>query len=329
MGIGASTVVVAVLYAALVEPLPVTAPDRVVIVHESDVRRGVPSFACSRRTYAALQKRDDLFEVVSAAYSRLANLGGIETPTTVRSWQVDAGFFALTGIRPVLGRGLHADETRVGAPAPVAVLGHGLWLRQFGGDPEVVGRVVTVDGQPVTIVGVMPRMEAWLGADLLVPFQRVVTASQSRRMLLVFARLRAGVPPAKVEKGLQETASFLGATFPDTHGGWAIDLQPLADAVVPPDARRLLRVLGGAVLLVLLVACANLTSLLLARAVGRRREMAIHTALGAGRARLVRRLLTETLMLAALGGGAGVLLALWGVDLFRRFGSGRFPRVDA
>lgn len=329
VGIGASTAVVAVLYAALVRPLPVAAPDRVVLVRETDTKRGVARFFCSRRTYTALAERDDLFEVVSATYARLANLGGVETPATVRTRQIDAGFFALLGVAPVLGRGLRADETRPAAPAPVVVLGNALWRRQFAADPEIVGRVVMVDGQAVTIVGVMPPLEAWLDAGLFVPFQTIVTESQTRRMLLVFARLRADVPLVKARKAVETTANELGTMWPESHGGWTIDLTPLSSIVVGRKELGLLRVLAGAVLLVLLVACANLTSLLLARAVGRRREMAIHTALGAGRGRLIRRLLTEAMMLAVLGGGLGVLFALWGVDLFRRFGGGRFPRVDA
>jgi len=328
LGIGANISIYSVYHAVLLEPLPLSAPDRLVSVAEGNIARGVTYGACSQRTYTELAKRGDVFSGVTAFYSRIANLGGLEEPLTVTSWQTNAAFFSTLGLNLAAGRGFHAEETRPGSPSDVAVLGNGLWRREFGSDPGVLGRVIRVDDTPVTIVGVMPQAEEWLDADLLVPFQPIVTDFQSRRMLGVIARLQPGITAERAAVMVQSTSAALAEEFPPTHGGWRVVLRPFADSVVGADTRRLLFLMGCAVTVVFIVACANLANLLLARAVGRRHEIAIHSALGAGRIRLARRMLTESVMLAVVGGCAGLLVALWAVDLFRVFGAGEVPRID-
>jgi putative ABC transport system permease protein len=329
LGIGANTAVFSILHAVLVRPLPIEDPDRVVLVNEADVARGVSYTGCSQRAFSAIRERRDLFEAVTAVYSRIANLAGIDEPATVRASQTDAAFVRAIGIQPFLGRWFRSDETQAGSPEPVAVLGYDLWRRRFGGDPGVIGRVVRLDDQATTIIGVMPATENWLDSDLFIPLQPVVTAFQTRRMLGVFGRLRPDVSMAQAAKALTVTAANLAKAWPETQRGWTIAVHQVDEMIVTADARRNLLLLGAAVVLVLLIACVNLTGLLLARAVGRRREIAIHAALGASRLRMIRRLLTESLMLAALGGGAGVLLAMWGVSAFQRLAAGRIPRLDA
>jgi len=329
LGIGATTAVFSVLRAVLVRPLPVAQPGRTVVLHEINVERGVSYGGCSQRTFLAARERGEVFEAMSALYSRAANFDDGDQPSSVRAVQIDAAFFDVTGFAPVVGRGFHPDETRAGAPAPVVVLGHSFWTQRFGADPSVVGRVVRIDDEPMVVIGVMPSTEGWIEGDLYLPLQPIVTAFQTRRMLSVTARLREGVSIEQANGVLAAVANEVGEAWPETHRGWTAAAIPLQDALVGRQTKRLLAVLAGAVLLVLLMACANLASLLLARAVGRRREIAIHAALGAGPGRMVRRLLTEAVMLAGLGGVAGVLIALWAVDAFRRFGAGRIPRLDA
>jgi len=328
LGIGANTAVFSVLRSVLIRPLPIARPDRVVLVHEIDADRGVSYNSCSQRLFLAARDRADVFQSMSAYYGRIANFQGGGQLVTVNAAQTDAAFFDVTGFVPAVGRAFSPDETRAGAPGPVAILGHGFWTRRFGADPAVVGRVIRIDDEPMAVIGVMPATEGWMQADVYLPLQPVVTVSQSRRILRVTARLREGVSIEKANQALAIVAEGIGEEWPELHRGWTARAIPFRDFVVGPDTRRLLAVLAGAVLLVLLMACANLASLLLARAVGRRREIAIHAALGAGRIRLVRRVLTEALMLAALGAGGGVLIALWAVDAFRRFGAGRIPRLD-
>jgi len=214
-------------------------------------------------------------------------------------------------------------------PGAVTILGHRLWQQWFGGDRNVLGRVVRVDDLPLTVIGVLPPTEQWLDTELLVPFQPIVTDFRSRRMLSVIGRLRAGVTSQRAAEALQKTATLLSEEFPETHAGWTVTIRPYVDLVIGAGARRTLQFVGVAGVVLLLIACANFANLLLARAVGRRRELAVQTALGAGRLRLARRLLTESLMLAVLGGGLGLLFSLWCVDLFRAFGAGEIPRVDA
>lgn len=328
IGIGVNIAVFGVFHTMLVRPLPLHEPDRIVVVSEAHAARGRSGSGCSQRAFTALAGRQDVFSKMTAIYSRIANLEAGEEPATVTSFQISAGFFETLGLRLPLGRGFLPEETRVGSPAPVLVLGDRLWRQRFGMDAQVIGRTVRVDDVPVTVVGVMPPTEQWLEADLLVPLQPIVTDFQSRRMLEVIGRLRPGVTAGMVETALKDTAEKLGREWPETHAGWALRATPFIDTIIGANARRVLLLLGGAVFLVLLIASANLASLLFARAVGRRRELAIQTALGAGRRDLARRLITESVMLALLGAGLGLVLALWCLDVFRVFGAGQLPRID-
>ena len=327
LGVGANISIFGVFHAVLIQPLPLVQPERLVVLNEANVARGVSYDSCSQRIVTALRERRDVFSGITAFYRRIANLGGVDEPMTVTTWQTDDEFIDTLGLKLAAGRGFNSEEARAGAPGPVAVLSHGLWQRRFGGDPKAIGRVIRVDDLEVTIIGVMSRNENWLDADLLVPFQPIVTDFQTRRMLGVIGRLQSGVSIDGAAGMLQATSEAVAAAYPETHAGWTVRVHPLIDAVVGTDTRRLLYLMGAAVLVVLLIACANLANLLLAKAVGRGRELAIHTALGAGRLQLARRLITESVMLAILGGAAGLLFSLWGIDLIRTYGMGQIPRV--
>ncbi len=329
LGVGANISIFGVFHAVLIRPLPLSQPERLVAVSEANVIRGISYDSCSQRIVTALRERRDVFSGITAFYRRIANLGGIDEPATITSWQTDAEFFDTLGLKLAMGRGFSREEARPGAPGPVAVLSSGLWQRRFGADPKVIGRVIRVDDIEVTVIGVMPPVENWLAPDLLVPLQPIVTDFQSRRMLGVIGRLQTGMSLDRTAALLQATSEAVGAEWPETHAGWTVKVHPLMDGIVGTDTRRLLYLMGAAVFVVLLIACANLANLLLARAFGRCRELAIHTALGAGRLQLARRLMTESIMLAILGGVVGLLLSLWGIDVIRTFGAEQIPRVDA
>ncbi len=329
LGIGANTIVFSVVHALLLKPLPLEEPERLVAVNEKDPLHGLLFNTCSTRMFLTLREHDDVFAHLTAWYERNTNVGGLNRPLQVVAWQTTADFFAAMGLRPAIGRGFYPEETVVGNPRDVVVLGNRFWRQQFAADPGIVGRTILVDDRSTTIVGVMAPNEQWLDADLLMPLPPYVTNTPDRRILFVVGRLKPGLTLAAAQAYLQGITSGVN---PEFHAGQSVTtagLTPLDQLLVDRDARRIVALLGGAVLIVLLIACVNLASLLLARAVGRRREIAIHTAVGARPCRLMRRLVTESIMLAALGGAMGVLLAVWGVDVLRNFGAGHIPRLDA
>lgn len=329
LGIGANTALFSVIHALLIQPLPLHDPEQLVVVQETDLVRKMSYGACSTRMFLALRERNHVFTHLTAWYERNTNVGGMDTPVQVLAWQTTSDFFASMGLKPRLGRGFFPQETLIGNPRNVVVIGHRFWRQQFDGDPMAVGRTILVDDQPATIIGVMPPNEQWLDVDLLMPLPPYVTNTPDRRILFVVGRLQAGQTLEAAQGQLEGIAASVHPEYRAEQSKVTVGLIPFDRSVVGGDARQIVALLTGAVMLVLLIACVNLANLLLARAVGRRREIAIQAALGAGRFRLMRRLLTESIMLAALGGALGILLALWVVDVLRSFGAGHIPRLDA
>ncbi len=329
LGIGANAILFSVIHALLIQPLPLREPERLVVVQEKDLVRGTTYNECSTRMFLALRERNEVFSHLTAWYDRVTNVGGLEAPLQVEARQTTADFFAAIGLEPKLGRGFSAEETVVGHPRDVAVIGHRLWRQQFGADPAAIGRTILVDDRPTVIVGVMSPGEQWLDIDLVMPLPPYVTDMPDRRMLVVAGRLKPGQTIEAAQAQLQGIAADVHPEFRAAQSDTTVTLVRLDGLVVGGDTQRILMMLSGAAALVLLIACVNLAHLLLARAVGRRREIAIQTAIGAGRFRVIRQLLTESIMLAALGGALGVLLALWGVDVLRDVGAGHIPRLDA
>lgn len=329
LGIGANTVVFTVVHALLIKPLPLREPERLVLVHERDLVRGVTYDACSARMFLALREQNEVFDQLTAWYERTTNVSAADAPLQVQAWQTTSDFFLATGLQPVLGRGFLPEETLVGNPGKVVVIGNRFWRREFNSNRDVIGRSILVDDLPATIVGVMPPNEEWLDVDLLMPLPPYVTDQKDRRILAVAGRLKRGQSFESAETHLQKIAAGVHPEFRVEQSEMSVVLVRFDRLVIDRNARFLIGLLGGAVVFVLLIACVNLTNLLLARAVGRRREMAIHAATGCERVGLIRRFLIESVMVAMVGGAFGALLALWGVDMLRTFGAGHITRLDS
>jgi predicted permease len=311
LGIGVNTALFSVVNGVLLKPLPYPQAERIVYLMENNLSRGWNTFTLSPSNFRDWQEQNRTLELTAAYRSRSVTYTGGDRPRRLRGYEVTEQYLSILGGQPVLGRGL-VELDMIPSREGVVLLDHSFWEESFGGDPEVLGRSMVLDGEPHTIIGVLP--EGWRhpfsrrGNDIFLPLRPASWWGRGNHFLRGLGRMRAGVTVEQAQADLSTVAAALEAEYPDTNTGWGASVRPL-DEVLVGGARPQLLILLTSVGLVLLIACVNVAQMSLARGSGRGREMAVRVALGAGRGRIVRLLLAESLLLASFGGALGILLA--------------------
>ena len=330
LGIGANTAIFSLVNAVLLRPLPYDEPSRLVQVWHIPPAKSFPGlslFSVSPANYLDWQRQSTSFEAMAAYGGRDLTFGGRERPEAIQGVAVAAEFFSVLRVRPFLGRTFTADENRAGGNK-VILLSYKFWREHFGADANIVGRDVTVNSQRYFVAGVMPdtfRFPGWAQVWLPLAWTNEDRAVRGNHNYGVIGRLRPGVSIAQAKSDLAAISARLEQQYPEDDKGWGATAVPLREQLVG-DIRPALLVLFGAVAFVLLIACANVANLVLAKTLARRKEIAIRTALGAGRIALVRHILAETVVLSIAGGVLGLLLARAGLALMAKVLADRLPR---
>ncbi|HEY6393013.1 MAG TPA: ABC transporter permease [Bryobacteraceae bacterium] len=339
IGIGANTAIFSVVNALLLKPLPYPQPDRVAILWLRSPGIGIPQDWPSPGQFIDMQTQNRVFEEMALAIGGSFNLTGRDQPERVEGIRTQSSLLHILGAKPLLGRTFLPEEDKPGKP-PTAVLTYGLWKRLFGGDPQIVGKSLTLSGNQFTVAGVlrsdfllnnevMPTVASIEKVEILLPLPFGADAVNRRgdENYNVLARLKPGT---SMRQAQEDIAAIAARIREKDHRDptFTISVVPLLEQVVG-NVRRAVLVLLGSVSLVLLIACANVANLLLARATGREKEVAIRSALGAGKGRLIRQLMTESVLLGLAGGAAGLFIAAWTLFAVRDINPGNIPRLEA
>jgi putative ABC transport system permease protein len=325
LGIGANTALFSVVNGVLLKSLPFKEPDRLMFALETNAKFPPPGISSSTLNYRDWKEQSHSFETLSARQAFIANLTSSEQPEKIQGEKVTADYFATLGVVPLAGRTFTEAEDRPGGE-PVILLSQGLWQRRFGGAANMVGQTIPINGQAVTVIGIMPNdyrpnIEFWM--PIGITYQN---ADRNLHNIQVIGRLAANVSVEQAQTEMTAIAGRLIEQYPESNSGWGIALVPY-QSMVTFNIRWALLTLLAAVGCVLLIACANVANLLLARAASREREIAIRLAMGATRGRLIRQVLTESVLISLIGGGFGVLIALWSAQALVSLNPQGIPRA--
>ncbi|HET9525836.1 MAG TPA: ABC transporter permease [Pyrinomonadaceae bacterium] len=336
LGIGANTAIFSVVNAVLLRPLPFPNPDSLVSLFETDRQRGLQRGSHSYPNFFDLRDQNTVFERIAPYYSGSFIMTGRGEPVRLEGAVATADLFPLLGIAPLHGRTFVAEEDKPSTTGRVVILSQQLFQRRFNSDLSILNQTITLDGRPFTVVGVMPAtfefpiqnepVDLWTTIAGDAAGKTPVTGQRGAHFLRVIARLKPGVTEEQAQSEITAIAARLEQQYPDENTNKSLRLESALAAMVG-DVRPALFILLGAVACVLLIACANVANLLLARATSRHKEMAIRSAMGASRMRVIRQLLTESVLLSLVGGAVGLLLAVWWSDLLVALGKEDIPRA--
>jgi len=328
VGIGATSAIFSVFYSVLLEPLPFPEPARLVQIWESRVKNQWNQATFTEANFWDVQERNRTFEGIATFHSFTANLIGSGEPEQVEGGSISAGFFHVLGVKPVAGRDFLPEEDQLGHDNNVALLRNKFWKTHFNGDPQIIGKKIRLNSTSFQIVGVLPPGEPWLdAADVFVPFLHRANPDRGSFEFQVIGRLANGVSFQTAEADLNTIAKALAQQYPKDDDGMGVTLSTSKEWLADSDLRTKLWVLMSAVAFLLLIACVNLANLLLAKATSRTREIAVRAALGARRVRVVRMVLTESLVLGFTGAIFGIVLAALAVAAIKAADPGGIPRI--